>query len=154
MRWFTDAESEFVMSAVPESIPSEFADLVTGKVYPALATFNPDGSIQVTPLWAGSDDECLTFNTLRGRRKDLNLRERPTATLFYQDPVNPYRWLSVTGDIVESIDETDPERGHLATETIDDFSDFYNGVRPFPNRRPGDVRVLYRLRPTKVLTSG
>jgi len=142
------------MTAVPDSIPSDYADLVTGKVYPGLATLNPDGSIQMTPIWAGADSESIIINTLRGRRKDLNLRERPVATLLYIDPSNPYRWLQVAGEIMDEVDETDPERGHLATSTIDDLSEFYNGVRPFPNRRPGDVRVLYRIRPTKVLASG
>lgn len=142
------------MTAVPESIPSEYVDLVTTSVYPALATVNPDGSVQVTPVWSGADSECLLINTVRGRRKDLNLSERPTATLFFMDPTNPYRWISVAGEVIEVIDEADPERGYLATETIDDFSERYVGVRPYAKRRPGDVRVLYRIRPTKVLVSG
>ena len=142
------------MSAIPASIPSSHADLVTGPVYAALATHNDDGSIQVTVVWAGADDETLLVNTGRGRKKDRNLRRDPNATLFYLDPANPYRYLSVQGEVVEVIDEDDPDKGHLATETIDDFSELYVNRRPYGNRRPGEVRVLFRIKPVKVLSQG
>jgi len=139
---------------MPRSIPSEYADLVAGTVVPALATINDDGTIQLTPVWAGSDAETLLVNSAKGRRKDRNMRARPHATLMYLDPTNPYRYLQVVADVVEIIDESDPENGHLATETIDDFSERYRGIRPYQHRRAGELRVLYRLLPTKVQASG
>ena len=71
------------------------------------------------------------------------------------DPKDPYHWLAIDGEVEDVIDEDDPDRGHLATENADAHSEKYMGVRPYPLRDPkGEVRVLYKVRPTKILTFG
>jgi len=61
----------------------------------------------------------------------------------------------MTGVVEEIIDEDDPESGHTVTENIDALAEKYLGTSPYPLRAPkGEVRVLYKVRPTKILTFG
>jgi hypothetical protein len=95
------------------------------------------------------------LNSKRGRRKDRNLQERPEVTLLLVNPANVHHWVEIYGRVVEAVDETDPERGHQATESIDELAETYLGRRPYPFRDPsGEVRVRYQVEPVKVVTSG
>ena len=70
-------------------------------------------------------------------------------------PRNPYHFMTIEGVVEEIIDEDDPEKGHLATQNADALSQKYLQTSPYPLRDPnGEVRVLYKLRPTKILTFG
>ncbi len=121
----------------------------------ALATVSPSGRPQLTPVWFSHDGTHLNLNSARGRVKDRNLRARRIVSLLVIDPKDPYHWLAIDGEVEDVIDEDDPDRGHLATENADAHSEKYMGVRPYPLRDPkGEVRVLYKVRPTKILTFG
>ena len=120
-----------------------------------LATTNPSGRPQLTPVWLNHDGSHINLNSARGRVKDRNLRARPQASLLLLNPKNPYHWMAIDGVVEQIIDEDDPQQGHLATENIDTLGQKYLGTTPYPLRDPkGEVRVLYRLRPTKILTFG
>ena len=43
--------------------------LITRPVLASLATLNPDGSPQITPLWVDLDGDDVVFNTARGARR-------------------------------------------------------------------------------------
>ena len=129
--------------------------LLEDPVTAVLATIKKSGSPQLTPVWVSHDGERINLNSARGRLKDRNLRARPTASLLLMDPNNPYHFVTIDGVVDEIIDEDDPEKGHLATENIDAHAEKYMGTKPYPLRDPkGEVRVLYKLRPTKILTFG
>jgi hypothetical protein len=72
------------------------------------------------------------------------------------NPKNPYHWMTVWGTVEQVIDEDDSAQGQLATNNIDDLAELYLGQRPYPFRDPGgsEVRVLYKVRPTRVQTFG
>ena len=92
---------------------------------------------------------------MRDRIKDRNLRARPDLTLLLLNPENPYHWLSIEGTVVEVVDEDDAARGHLATDSIDALAQVYLNTSPYPFRDPkGEVRVRYKVRPTKIMTFG
>ena len=55
---------------------------------------------------------------------------------------------------VEAVFEDDPKGGAEATRHIDDMTEVYLNIRPYPNRAPGEVRVRYAIEPTRVLTFG
>ncbi len=121
----------------------------------ALATVKASGQPQLSPVWFSHDGERILLNSARGRVKDRNLRARPTATLLIVNPKNPYHYLTIDGVVEDIVDEDDPERGHLATENADAHSEKYLGTSPSPLRDPeGEVRVMYTLRPTRILTFG
>jgi PPOX class probable F420-dependent enzyme len=127
------------------TIPGNFSDLFEKKTFAQLATIMQDGSPQVTPVWWEFDGKHLVINSAKGRTKDLNMRRNPNVALSIQDPENPYRHLSVKGKVVEIT-----ENG--ADAHIDKLSKKYIGKEVYPNRRPGEVRVIYRILPEKIFT--
>lgn len=129
--------------------------LLDGPVTACLATTKASGRTQLTPVWVNHDGTHLNLNSVRDRVKDRNIRARPDLTLLLINPENPYHWISIEGTVVDTIDEDDPERGHLATESIDDLAECYLGNRPYPLRDPnGEIRALYKVEPTRIMTFG
>ncbi len=129
------------------TIPESFRDLLQKKAFAHLATLMPDGAPQVTPVWFDYDGSHLRINTARGRVKDKNMRRNGRVALAIQDPDNPYRYLAVRGQVEEVT-----EAG--ADTHIDSLAKKYLGKDRYPYRQPGEVRVLYRIRPERVSTMG
>ncbi len=131
------------MAAIPES----FRDLLQKKAFAVLATVNADGGPQVTPVWFDFDGTHIRFNTARGRVKDKNLGRNPAVALAIMDPDNPYRYVQVKGRIAE-VTETG------ADAHIDALSKKYTGQDRYAHRKPGEVRVTYKVLPERVQTMG
>jgi PPOX class probable F420-dependent enzyme len=129
------------------SIPDKFKDLFQKKAFANLATLMADGSPQVTPVWVDYDGTHIRVNSAKGRVKDRNVRRTPKVALAILDPDNPYRHLAVQGQVVEVT-----EQG--ADAHIDALAKKYLGQDRYPNRRAGEVRVIYKIRPEKVTTMG
>jgi PPOX class probable F420-dependent enzyme len=130
-----------------DKIPEPFKDLFAKVAYANLATVMPDGSPQVTPVWFDYDGECLRINSAKGRIKDKNMRRNKRVAVSIQDPDNAYRYLAVRGNIEEITEEG-------ADAHIDSLAKKYLGKDKYPFRGPGEVRVIYRIRPEKVSTMG
>jgi PPOX class probable F420-dependent enzyme len=129
------------------TIPQQFQDLLTKKAFAHLGTIMPDGSPQVTPVWFDFDGNHVRVNSAKGRVKDKNMRRNAQVALAIQDPENPYRYLGVRGRVVEIT-----ESG--ADAHIDSLAKKYLGQDRYPNRKPGEIRVIYRIRPERVSTMG
>jgi PPOX class probable F420-dependent enzyme len=121
-------------------IPKGFLDLFKRKSFAHLVTLMPDGSPQVSPVWCDFDGRHVLINSAKGRQKDRNMRRDPRVALSIQDPENPYRYLEVRGR-VDEITEKD------ADPHIDALAKRYMGVDEYPNRAPGEVRVIYKITP-------
>lgn len=130
-----------------KAIPEAFKDLFAKKAFAHLATVMRDGSPQVTPVWCDFDGTHIRVNSARGRVKDRNMRRNPRVALEVLDPDNAYRHLSVRGRVVEV-----SEQG--ADAHIDALAKKYLGVDRYPNRQPGEVRVIYKILPEHVATMG
>jgi PPOX class probable F420-dependent enzyme len=136
-------------------LPESHRNLLTGPVTAVMSTINPSGTVQLTPVWVLDDGSHLLVNSVRGRLKDRNVRARPFVTVCIVDPANPYHWLSIQGKVVDVVDEDDPERGHQATQTINEGSKLYMGLDEYPVRDPrGEVRSLYFIQPDRVMCMG
>jgi PPOX class probable F420-dependent enzyme len=129
------------------TIPESHLDLFRKKAYAHLATIMPDGSPQVTPVWVDYDGAHVLVNSSRGRQKDLNMTRRPKVALNIQDPDDPYRYLLVRGSVVEITTEG-------ALEHIDRLALKYRGTPKYKNLKPGEVRVIYKIRPEHVTAKG
>jgi PPOX class probable F420-dependent enzyme len=129
------------------AIPENFADLFKKKAFANLATLMPDGSPQVTPVWIDYDGKHVIFNTAEGRVKDRNLKRDKRVALSIMDPENPYRYLEVRGKVVEVT-----KNG--ADQHIDRMAKKYLGKDKYPNRQPGEVRVMYKIEPERTHTMG
>jgi len=130
-----------------EQIPDAFKDILQKRGYAHLATLMKDGGPQVTPVWYDFDGIHIRINTAKGRLKDKNMRRDKQVALSIQDPDNPYRYLAIRGDIDEIT-----ENG--ADAHIDSLAKKYLGKDRYPFRAPDEVRVIYKIRPQKVSTSG
>jgi PPOX class probable F420-dependent enzyme len=101
----------------------------------------------VTPVWFDYDGSHVRVNTAKGRVKDKNMRRNKKVALSIQDPDNAYRYLAVQGQIDQITEEG-------ADAHIDQLAKKYLGKDKYPFRGPGEVRVIYKIRPEKVSTMG
>ena len=126
-----------------EIIPENFRDLFSKRAFGNLATLMSDGRPQVTPVWCDFDGTHVLVNSAKGRQKDRNMRRDARVAIAVSDPDNPYRYLEVRGRVVEIT-----EQG--ADAHIDRMAKKYLGVDKYPSRRPGEVRVLYKIQPEHI----
>lgn len=131
------------------AIPTSHQDLFSfeKRAFAHLATLMPDGSPQVTPVWFDFDGTHILINSARGRQKDRNMRRDPRVAVEIMDPDNPYRYVQIRGQVVEITEEG-------ADEHIDRLAKKYLGVDRYPHRRPGEVRVTYKILPVHVSVFG
>jgi PPOX class probable F420-dependent enzyme len=134
-------------SIMSQKIPEGFLDLFSRPTFAHLATIMPDGSPQVTPVWFDFDGTYIIVNSARGRQKDRNMRRNPNVAVEITDPENPYRYIQVRGKVVEITEEG-------ADDSIDSLARKYLNVERYPNRRPGEVRVIYKISPERINTMG
>ncbi|MCL4274345.1 MAG: PPOX class F420-dependent oxidoreductase [Anaerolineales bacterium] len=133
-----------------EPIPASHLDLVQTPRVAALTTLMPDGSPQTTPVWCDHDGEFIRINTMRGFRKEKNMRANPKVTLLCYDPREPLRSLEVRGEVVEMTEQD-------AMEHLDHLTLLYTGRSPyFGECVPAELReketpVLCRIRPLHVV---
>ena len=129
-----------------QAIPEKFLDLFQKRAFAHLATLMPDGSPHVSPVWVDFDGAHLIVNSARGRQKDRNMQRNARVAVEIQDPENPYRYLLVRGRVVKIT-----EQG--ADASIDKLAFKYRGLEKYPNRAPGEVRVIYEIEPEHVTGS-
>jgi PPOX class probable F420-dependent enzyme len=122
-------------------IPERLKHLVSRdtRAFAALALVRQDGTPHVTMVWFDHDGQDFIINTARGRVKDRILRRHPALALAICDPQDPYRCLLVRGRVVGETEEG-------GYDEICDLNLKYHGDRNYP-KRPGEVRVTYKIRP-------
>ncbi len=130
-----------------EVIPQKYLDLFQKPCFANLATLMPNGQPQVTPVWCDYDGTYVIVNTAKGRQKDRNMRRDNRVALSIMDARNPYRYLEIRGTVAEITEEG-------ASEHIDKMAKKYLGLDKYPNAQPGEVRVLYKIRPEKTSSMG
>ena len=128
-------------------IPEQYRDLLEKPIVVGLATMLPNGQPQVTPVWADFDGQHIRVNTAAGRQKQKDMAARPQVTVLAIDPSNPYRYLEVRGKVAKISKEG-------ADAHIDALAHQYLGVEKYPNRVPGEQRVICYVEPVKVHAQG
>jgi PPOX class probable F420-dependent enzyme len=126
------------------SIPEEFQDLFEKRTFAHVGTLLPNGAPHVTPVWVDYDADAdrLLVNTERGRRKERNVRSDPRVGVSMVDPEDPYRMLSVIGEV-------DAITTEGAREHIDELARRYMDVDEYPNPIETE-RVILEIRPDEV----
>jgi PPOX class probable F420-dependent enzyme len=124
------------------AIPEQYLDLLSNdkKAFAAIATVQPDGSPQVTPVWFDYVDGKVRVNTAKGRVKARNMKPGAMVALSIMDPDNPYRYVQVRCKVARATEEG--ARAH-----IDTLSRKYIG-KDYPWARAGEVRVVYEIEPS------
>jgi PPOX class probable F420-dependent enzyme len=73
-------------------------ELLYGRHYATLATFNEDGSIHLTPVWYLFEDDCFFVSTGSPSRKVKNILARPKASIIVDiRNFGSERWVSASG---------------------------------------------------------
>ncbi|MEU2421230.1 PPOX class F420-dependent oxidoreductase [Streptomyces sp. NPDC007851] len=130
------------------SLSEDLKNLLDSPVFVNIATIQPDGSPQVSPVWVKRDGDDLLISTTRGRQKEKNLRRDPRVTVLVQRFDAPYSYAEV--------------RGHAelttkgAQELIDELSHKYTGKSYAEFNADSvndDERVVIRVVPRKVVGS-
>ncbi len=132
------------------SIPESYHDLFDKRTFAHLSTVMPDGTPHPTPVWIDYDADAdrLLVNTARGRRKERNVRTNPAVGVSMCDPADPYRYVSVLGEVAALTEDG-------AVAHIDALARRYMDVETYPNHgEESGARVVLEIRPDRVLTSG
>lgn len=129
-------------------VPAAFLELLTKKKALAhVATIQPDGSPQVTPVWFDYTNGVIRVNTAKGRVKARNLSEGSKVALSIVDPDNDYRYIQIRGSVTK--ETTDGADAH-----IDSLAKKYLGKDVYPNHSTTETRVIYEITPASVQTMG
>jgi PPOX class probable F420-dependent enzyme len=138
-----------------EHIPESHRDLIDGPYCAVLTTVMPSGQPQTTPIWCNTEGEYVLINTMRGFRKEKNIRANPKVTLIIYDPQNPLRNVEIRGTVVEMT-----EGGAL--EHLDALTQLYSNkpdARFFGDSVAADLQASFtpiriKIMPTRIRTEG
>jgi hypothetical protein len=89
----------------------------------SLATLTNEGPPQVQPVWCNFDGTHILINTEKDRQKYRNMSRRPSVTIL-----------------------------EGAFEHVDELARHYLGVDKYLFHEEGDVRVIFKVVPTRVAT--
>jgi PPOX class probable F420-dependent enzyme len=129
------------------TIPDSHKTLFERPILASLATTMPGGLIQVNPVWIDYDGTYVRFNSAEGRQKDKNVKKNGVATVLLVDPNDNYFWVEVRGRVIDITHEG-------ADAHIDSLAKKYLRKDKYPNRREGEVRLTYLIKPERVRAVG
>jgi len=124
-------------------VPEAWKAVLQKPVFVHVTTLMPDGSPHSSPVWVDLDGDTIVLNSAQGRVKDKNIRRDPRVALSVTDPDNPYKALMLRGKVTQITPEG-------ADAHIDKMAKKYLGKDKYPFRKPGEVRVIYRVEPQVV----
>lgn len=127
------------MAALPEMAKK----LLLGKNFATVATLMADGSPSASVVWVDTDGEHVIFNTAEGRVKPKSMRRDGRVAIAVYDQENPYRQAMIRGKVVSM--ETKGADAH-----IDKMAKKYMGVDSYPYRKPGEARIIVKIKPERV----
>ncbi|MCA9895149.1 MAG: pyridoxamine 5'-phosphate oxidase family protein [Anaerolineae bacterium] len=119
------------------TIPDSFRDLLLPqtRAFVVLHTQSADGDPLMTPMWFSMDGDILLLNSTPATRKHKNMLANPHIRCLIFDPGNMYRYLDITGTVIDISQEGANAHNQLLAEKYDwDDGTF------------GDNRVIYRIR--------
>jgi PPOX class probable F420-dependent enzyme len=118
-------------------------ELIAKKVLAHLASLDPDGGPNVSPVWVELDGDDIVINTALGRAKARNLASDARVAVSIVDPDDELTDITFRGSVVGFTTIG-------ADEVIDRLAKKYMGVESFPQRRVGEVRVTVHIRPDRI----
>ncbi|MFJ6793804.1 PPOX class F420-dependent oxidoreductase [Streptomyces sp. NPDC091268] len=131
---------------MPAELSDKLKTLLDSPVFITVATIQPDGSPQVSPVWVKRDGDDVLFSTTVDRQKYKNLTRDPRVSVVAQPAESPYTYAEIRGTAEVT---ADPDR-----ELIDELSLKYTGKK-YPQFNPASAndadRVIVRIKPHKVL---
>jgi PPOX class probable F420-dependent enzyme len=129
------------------TIEGRSEELLRARNFCNVATLREDGSIHGVPVWVDVKDGRPVLNTAEGRVWPNNLARDPRVTMTVVNQENPYEYVEIRGRVAESTHEG-------AEQHIDALAKKYLGQDTYPDRRPGEVRLMITVEPQHVRVHG
>jgi PPOX class probable F420-dependent enzyme len=114
--------------------------ILNGQNFVFIATVNPDGSPQVSPVWAETQEDTICINTSINRIKARNMARDPRVALSVYDKKDPYDEIAIRGHVTEMTQEG-------AEEHINKLSFKYLG-KPYPWSHDAKHRIIIKIEKT------
>jgi general stress protein 26 len=118
----------------------EVVELAHGANFAALTVHLGGGQAMTHLMWVDADEDCVLINTEVHRDKFRVLQEDPRATVTIWAADNPYHYVEVRGQLVETIG------GERARAHIDQLARKYLG-RDYDPAAIQSERVILRIAP-------
>lgn len=108
-----------------------------------VATIMPDGSPQLSPVWANFENGHVLVNTAEGRQKHRNVLRDPRVAVSVVSEKDPLHMTSIRGTVVDLIPDYEYEHA-------DRLAKQYMGRDQYPYRQDKEKRVTLKIRPDRV----
>jgi PPOX class probable F420-dependent enzyme len=118
-------------------------DLFCGKNLVFIATVMPDGSPQLSPVWANYEDGYIMINTAEGRIKHKNVLRDPRVAVSVVSKDNPLDMTTIRGVVGELIPDYEYKHADRLTKQ-------YMDRDHYPFKRDDEKRVILKIKPDKV----
>ncbi|MDT3399446.1 PPOX class F420-dependent oxidoreductase [Streptomyces sp. B1866] len=129
------------------TLSEDLKRLIDSPIFVTVATVQPDGSPQLSPVWVTRDGDDLLFSTTMGRRKQKNIARDPRVGVLVQPFDAPYTYAEVRGTASYTT-----EGGQ---ELINELSLKYTG-KPYAEFNPqagqDAERIVVRITPEKLVS--
>ena len=89
------------MSTAIDQVPAELVDLLTGSTLGHVTVITPRGALLTHIMWIDYEDGRVLTSSRVGSAKGKALRADPRIAVSVVDRANPWRWVSVSGRVVE-----------------------------------------------------
>jgi PPOX class probable F420-dependent enzyme len=116
-------------------------ELARKQNFAALTTLLPGGHPQTQVMWVDANEQHILINTEVHRQKFRNVDRDPRVTVTIWDIEDPYRFVEVRGEVVETV------KGREARDHIDELSHKYRG-EPYQTQIQSE-RVVLRIAPSR-----
>jgi PPOX class probable F420-dependent enzyme len=110
--------------------------------YAVVSTINANGTIHNAIVWISAENGAVAVNSAEGRIWPTNLERDPRVTVLVFETGNAYHYLEIRGTASGSTDGAD--------EHIDALAKKYLNQDRYPNRRPGEERIKFTIRPDHI----
>ncbi|OEV10025.1 PPOX class probable F420-dependent enzyme [Streptomyces sp. Amel2xB2] len=126
-------------------LSDELKQVLDTPVFVNIATIQPDGSPQVSPVWVKRDGDDLLISTTTDRRKTRNLERDPRVSVVVQPADAPYSYAEIRGTVTMTTEG--------GKELIDELAQKYVG-KNYAEFNPGweqdAERVVVRVTPRRI----
>jgi len=95
------------MPSAIDQVPAELVDLLTGSTLGHVTVVTPKGSLVSHIMWVDYEDGRVMTSSRVGSAKGKALRADPRVSISVVDAANPWRWVSVSGRVVDIVPDTD-----------------------------------------------
>ena len=95
------------MPTAIDEVPAELVDLLTGSTLGHVTVITPKGALTAHMMWVDYENVRVLTSSRVGSAKGKALRADPRIAVSVMDRANPWRWVSISGRVVEIRPDTD-----------------------------------------------